>query len=272
MKFEGAHCVVTGAGRGIGEALAREFHDRGATVTVADLGGAEDVAASLQRAKGVTADVSSEDGNVALIEAAVEANGAIDLFFANAGIAGGSGELDSDDDTWATAFEVNFHAHRWAAKHLVPFWVERGSGYFCSTASAAGLLAQIGSATYTVTKHAAVAYAEWLAITYGDQGLNVSCLCPQGVDTDMLRGPPGDGDGRSGGDIVRKAGRVLDPSEVADVTATAIEHEQFLILPHPEVHDYQVFKADQPDRWLKGMRKLQREVFGPPAGALPSPG
>jgi NAD(P)-dependent dehydrogenase (short-subunit alcohol dehydrogenase family) len=151
------------------------------------------------------------------------------------------------------------HAHRWAAKHLLPGWLARGEGYFCSTASAAGLLAQIGSAPYTMTKRAAVAFAEWLSITYGDAGVRVSCLCPQGVNTDMLRA--GDGLGR-GTEVVRAAGVVLEPDDVADVVLDAIEAERFLILPHPEVQDYMVRKAQDPDRWLAGMRRLQARVGG----------
>ena len=149
----------------------------------------------------------------------------------------------------STAFDVNVNAHRWAAKHLLRGWLARGEGYFCSTASAAGLLAQIGSAPYTVTKRAAVAFAEWLSITYGDRGIRVSCLCPQGVNTDMLRG----GERRLGGgaSVVRAAGVVLEPEQVADIVADAIAEERFLILPHPEVHEYMRRKADDPDRWLR---------------------
>lgn len=261
MELKGAHCVVTGAGRGIGAALARRFHEAGAVVTLADLAGATETAAALDGTTGLEADVSTEDGNVALIRAAEEANGPIDLFFANAGISGGTGELDTPEDLWDLTMRVNFHAHRWAAKHLVPGWVARGGGYFCSTASAAGLLSQIGSAPYTVSKHAAVSFAEWLSITYGDRGLTVSCLCPQGVDTDMLRSGD-DLDGPNGSDIVKHAGEVLSPAHVADVVADAIAAERFLILPHPEVQGYREFKVGQPDRWLQGMRKLQQTVFG----------
>jgi NAD(P)-dependent dehydrogenase (short-subunit alcohol dehydrogenase family) len=138
-------------------------------------------------------------------------------------------------------------------------WLERGEGYFCSTASAAGLLAQIGSAPYTVSKHAAVAFAEWLAITYGDEGLRVSCLCPQGVNTPMLR--LGDAGGLDT-NTVRLAGTVLEPAEVAEVVLRAIEEERFLILPHPEVADYVARKAGDVERWLGGMRRLQRRARG----------
>lgn len=258
MDLQGRHVVVTGAARGIGAALARRFHAGGANVVVADRDSPADVAAELERSIGVTADISTEAGNVALIEAAEAAFGPIDLFFANAGIGGGT-DLDTPEADWEQAFAINVHAHRWAAKHLVPGWLARGEGYFCSTASAAGVLAQIGSAPYTMTKRAAVAFAEWLSITYGRRGINVSCLCPQGVNTEMLRS----GDGLGGGtDVVRTAGVVLEPERVADIVADAIAAEQFLILPHPEVRDYMMRKADDPDRWLGGMRKLQARVTG----------
>ena len=199
-----------------------------------------------------------------LIDAAEEAFGPIDLFFANAGVGTGGDPMTSDDD-WDTAFAINVHAHRWAAKHLLPGWLARGEGYFCSTASAAGLLAQIGSAPYTLTKHAAVAFAEWMSITYGDQGIRVSCLCPQGVNTAMLNGTDdaagGGLGGNVGGNVVRLAGVVLEPDDVAEIVHEAIRAEQFLILPHPEVAEYLRRKAADPDRWLAGMRKLQRRVL-----------
>ncbi len=257
MDFPDRNIVVTGAGRGIGEALARTFHDRGANVVVADVQGVDDVAASMERATGITADVSTEEGNRRLVEQAREQLGSIDLFFANAGVGIGGGILETPESDWDTAFAVNVHAHRWAAKYLLPDWLERGEGYFCSTASAAGLLAQIGSGPYTLTKRAAVAFAEYLAITHGDAGVKVTCLCPQGVNTAMLNA--GD-DGLSGGDVVRAAGVVLEPVDVAEEVAAAIEAERFFVLPHPEVADYTVLKATDPERWLGGMRKLQRRV------------
>jgi len=265
MELSGKHVVITGAASGIGAGLATRFHAEGANVVAADRDGdgAAQVAAALEQARrgsaiSVTADVGSEAGNVALIEAATEQFGPIDLFFANAGIGGGT-SLDTPEADWQRAYDVNINAHRWAAKHLVPEWVARGEGYFCSTASAAGLLSQIGSAPYTITKHAAVAFAEWLSITYGDQGIRVSCLCPQGVNTDMLRGSEQLGGGAS---VVRSAGVVMEPEEVADIVAEAIAAERFLILPHPQVHEFMKRKADDPDRWLAGMRKLQSRVLG----------
>jgi len=261
MHFDGKNIVVTGAGRGIGAALATSFHARGANVVLADLAGARDAADTLGdgRASGVTADVSTEEGNRILIETATERLGSIDLFFANAGVGSGTDLADTSEDVWNTAFAVNVHAHRWAAKYLLPAWLERGDGYFCSTASAAGLLAQIGSGPYTLTKRAAVAFAEWMAITYGDAGIKVTCLCPQGVNTAMLHA--GD-DAVSGGNVVKAAGAVLEPADVAEQVADTIEAETFFVLPHPEVADYMRAKAGDPDRWLGGMRKLQRRVMG----------
>lgn len=259
MDLHGRNVVVTGAGRGIGEALARAFHARGAHVALADLAGAGDVAATLEGAIAFDADVSTEAGNRDLVAEARHALGRIDLFFANAGVGLGGDVLETPEEDWNLAFDVNVHAHRWAAKYLLADWLERGDGYFCSTASAAGLLAQIGSGPYTLTKRAAVAFAEYLAITYGDAGVKVSCLCPQGVNTQMLHA--GD-DAVSGGNVVKVAGAVLEPAEVAEATCRAIEAETFFVLPHPEVADYMQRKAADPDRWLGGMRKLQRTVLG----------
>jgi NAD(P)-dependent dehydrogenase (short-subunit alcohol dehydrogenase family) len=259
MDLQDKNVVVTGAGRGIGEALAREFHARGARVAVADLRGADAVAASLNGAIAFEADVSTEAGNKALVEGAIEAMGHIDLFFANAGVGNGSDVLATPEDDWELAMNVNVHAHRWAARYLLPDWLERGEGYFCSTASAAGLLAQIGSGPYTLSKRAAVAFAEYMSITYGDRGIKVTCLCPQGVNTAMLNA--GD-DAVSGGNVVKAAGDVLEPADVAVQVADTIEQETFFVLPHPEVAGYMQMKAASPDRWLGGMRKLQRTVMG----------
>ena len=257
MELQGKNVVVTGAGRGIGEALARAFHAEGAQVVLADVQGAEAVAATLDGAVGITSDVSTEEGNAALVAEAKDALGSIDLFFANAGVGTGHELADTDEQAWDIAFAVNVHAHRWAAKYLLPDWLARGEGYFCSTASAAGLLAQIGSGPYSVTKRAAVGFAEWLSITYGDRGIKVSCLCPQGVNTAMLHG--GD-DPISGANVVKAAADVLEPEQVAGDVVATIREERFFVLPHPEVAGYMQFKATDPDRWLAGMRKLQRRV------------
>lgn len=267
MELSGKHTVVTGAANGIGRAIAQRFHAQGARVVLADCDPeplrrlADDLNAQRPAsAYAVAADVGTEAANAALVAEAEAIFGPIDLFFANAGIGGGT-DLSTSEENWNKAFNVNVHAHRWAAKYLLPNWLERGDGYFCSTASAAGLLSQIGSAPYSLTKHAALAFAEWLSITYGNRGLKVSCLCPQGVNTNMLRGADAANDGPSG-NVVRTAGVVLEPDQVAEVVVQVIGAETFLILPHPEVAGYVVKKATEHERWLAGMRKLQLRVLG----------
>ena len=256
MQFTDRHVVVTGAAGGIGAALSRSFAARGARVTATDVVEPSfDAAASITT---VVSDLSSEAGNRSLIDSARELNGPIDLFFANAGVALGVDPMD-DEELWDTSFNVNIHAHRWAARYLIPDWLERGSGYFASTASAAGLLAQIGSAPYSVTKHAAVAFAEWMSITYGARGISVTCLCPQGVNTNMLNASEVLGDG---GEVVRSVGEVLEPSDVAEQVADAIEAEQFFVLPHAEVADYMKFRAEDTEKWIGGMQRLQRRIMG----------
>lgn len=265
MKLGGKTAVVTGAARGIGRALATAFQREGARVALVDLDhpdlhglAGELNAARAMSAMALPADLTTEAANVEVIDAVRHSWGDIDLFFANAGIAAGT-DLTTDEATWNKAFDINLHAHRWAAKHLMPRWLERGDGYFCSTASAAGLLSQIGSAPYTLTKHGALAFAEWLSITYGNRGLKVSCLCPQGVNTDMLR--QADDFGR-GANVVKAAGAVLEPDDVAREVVRAIDEERFLILPHPEVAEYAKAKANDRERWIGGMRRLQMKVYG----------
>ncbi|HEY4331977.1 MAG TPA: SDR family oxidoreductase [Ilumatobacteraceae bacterium] len=267
MDLSGKHTTVTGAANGIGKALAERFHRAGANVVVADIdgAGASRVAAALNEirpgsALGVRADVSSEQGNADLVHAAEQAFGIVDLFFANAGVGLGT-DLETSEHDWNLAFDVNVHAHRWAAKYLLPAWLDRGDGYFCSTASAAGLLSQIGSLPYSMTKHAAVGFAEWMSLTYGARGLKVSCLCPQGVNTNMLNAGsvPGSGAATS---VVRAAGVVLEPAEVAEAVLAVIGAETFLIAPHPEVLDFWARKVSDYDRWLGGMRKLQARIVG----------
>jgi NAD(P)-dependent dehydrogenase (short-subunit alcohol dehydrogenase family) len=258
VQLRDRHVVVTGAAGGIGAALARRFHAEGARVVVTDLAGAERVSRELPGSLALDADMADERQIVAMIDAAEQHFGPIDLYFANAGIGIGTDPMD-DEAKWQLSFDVNVHAHRWAARRLLPDWLERGDGYFCSTASAAGVLAQIGSATYSVSKHAAVAFAEWLSITYGKRGLKVSCLCPQGVNTNMLAQDDTIGSGTS---VVKAVGRVLEPDEVAEIVVAAIGDERFLILPHPEVADYMARKGSDPERWLAGMRKLQQRIAG----------
>jgi NAD(P)-dependent dehydrogenase (short-subunit alcohol dehydrogenase family) len=241
--------VVTGGGSGIGRSLARRFAADGARgVVVADLAGADAVADEIG-GLAVTTDVSVEADIVALIDAAEAAYGPIDLFCSNAGI-GTFGGPEVPDAEWQRIWEINVMGHVYAARHLVPRMIERGGGYLLNTASAAGLLTQLGSAPYSVTKHAAVAFAEWLSITYGEQGIKVSVLCPQGVRTAMTA-PLGDDGGVVGVD------GMMEPEEVADVVVEALADERFLVLPHPEVGDYFRRKADDYQRWLGGMRRLQ---------------
>lgn len=263
MELAGKHVVITGAAGGIGSAIARRMFAAGAQVVASDVGGADALTAELPGAVSVAADLRSEAGTNALIDAAEAAFGPVDVFFANAGVAVGTDPMD-EEATWELAFDVNIHAHRWAARRLLPGWLARGEGYFCSTASAAGLLAQIGSAPYSVTKHAAVAFAEWLAITYHDRGLRVSCLCPQGVNTNMINAPRDtlpDG-ARLAGDVVRAAGRILEPGDVAEEVYRALLDERFLVLPHGEVAGYMALRGTEHERWMAGMRKLQRRVTG----------
>jgi NAD(P)-dependent dehydrogenase (short-subunit alcohol dehydrogenase family) len=266
MELNDRVMVVTGGASGIGRALARRFAAEGAKgVVVADLHGegAEAVAAELGNgALGMHCDVTSEADVEALIARAEESFGPIDLFCANAGIGSGTG-LDSPDELWRQTYAVNVHAHVIAARLLVPKWLERGEGYFLSTASAAGLLSQIGDAPYSVTKHAAVAFSEWLSLTYGDRGLRVSCLCPMGVNTALLNsGLEIEGEEGLGARVVAASGHVLEPAEVAEVVVRGLADERFLILPHPEVGEFLKRKGADPDRWLAGMRRLQAQVMG----------
>lgn len=250
MNAEGKVAVVTGAGGGIGAALARALADAGARVTTTDLRGDVDVRADV-----------SQTGEIERVLDAAGGAAAVDLYCANAGIGGEQG-IGDDDDQWARIVDVNVLAHVRAARLLLPGWLERGSGYFVATASAAGLLTQIGAAPYSVTKHAAVAFAEWLSITYGDRGVGVSCLCPMGVNTDMLNSglDAEDADTALGASVVAAAGAVLEPEEVAERVLEAIAAETFLVLPHPEVLDFYRRKGADYDRWIRGMRRLQAQV------------
>ncbi|MVZ91272.1 SDR family NAD(P)-dependent oxidoreductase [Microbacter sp. ANSKLAB05] len=273
MQVQDKVAVVTGAAGGIGAALAEALVEAGARVVVSDLDG-ERLAATAERlaatagAESVVAvagDASNDADIARMITAAKEQlGGDVDIYFANAGVGDGSG-LEATDEQWALALDVNLLAHTRAARQLVPGWVERGSGYFVSTASAAGLLTQIGSATYSVTKHGAVGFAEWLAVAYGDQGVGVSCLCPMGVDTDMLRSGMSTSDGEGGrvaAAAVTGAGEVLAPRDVADQVLAAVAEGTFLITPHADVREMQRRKVDDPDRWIRGMQRYQRHLRG----------
>jgi NAD(P)-dependent dehydrogenase (short-subunit alcohol dehydrogenase family) len=249
--------------------MALRFARDGARgVVVADLNheAASAVAAEIgASALAVGCDVADGDQIADLIEAAEVRFGEIDLFCANAGIGGGTGLEDTSDEQWDRAFDVNVRAHVTAARLLVPGWIERGGGYFLSTASAAGLLSVIGSAPYAVTKHAAVAFAEWLAITYGDRGVRVSCLCPMAVDTPLLAdGLAQDGEAGAGLRIVTGAGALLAPDDVADAVLAGLADESFLILPHPEVQQMYSSKAADHGAWIAAMQHARRSVTSTP--------
>jgi NAD(P)-dependent dehydrogenase (short-subunit alcohol dehydrogenase family) len=246
--------VVTGAARGIGEALARRFareEPRGLVVSDIDAEPLDAVAAEIA-ALAVPADVSVEADTIAVIDSAEDRFGPVDLFCANAGI-GIAGDEQTDDSEWDRLWGINLMSHVHAARRLIPEWRARGEGYFLATVSAAGLLTNLKAAQYSVTKHAALAFAEWLSVTYGDEGIRVSALCPQGVRTRLL----------DAADEFRTLLEpvALEPDQVAEAVVSGLADESFLILPHPEVAQYFQNKANDYDRWLGGMRKLQRSVF-----------
>ncbi|MEE4025975.1 SDR family oxidoreductase [Gordonia sp. PKS22-38] len=269
MHLDGTVAIVTGAGGGIGAAIATELTSRGGRVVITDLvaDGLDTVAAEIETTAPdsiatIVGDAASPDHIDRSIALAESRFGPVDLYFANAGISGAPG-LAATDDEWSQVIDVNLMGHIRAARRLVPKWVQRGGGYFVSTASAAGLLTQLGSATYSVTKHAAVGFAEWLNVTYGDRGVRASCLCPMGVDTKLLRpdDTPTDDEALLMQRAVETAGRVLTPAEVAGVVMDAIDDERFLILPHPEVLEMYRHKGADYDRWLKGMRRYQQSLI-----------
>ena len=254
MEIRDKGIVVTGAASGIGKALAERFAADGAKfVACADLNG--DGAKAVADAIGQPAfscDVSKEAEIQSLIETVEAEHGPIDLFCSNAGI-GFAGGAEVENDKWQLIWEVNVMAHVWAARHLVPRMAARGGGYLLNTASAAGLLSQVGSASYAVTKHAAVGLAEWLALTHGDDGIKVSVLCPQAVRTKMTVGNE---------EGVASIDGMIEPEDVAEACVKAIAEETFLVLPHPEVIRYMHNKTENYDRWIGGMRKLNRAYKG----------
>ncbi|MEG3629251.1 SDR family oxidoreductase [Streptomyces poriticola] len=242
-----AGVVVTGAGGGIGAALARRFAAEGARVVVNDL--------DADGAKAVADEIGGiavpGDASAIVADAREALGGTVDIYCANAGVASGGTEA-ADPAVWELAWDVNVMAHVRAAHALLPDWLERGGGRFVSTVSAAGLLTMIGAAPYSVTKHGAYAFAEWLSLTYRHRGLKVHAICPQGVRTAMLTASG------SAGDLVLQP-TAIEPDDVADALFKGIEEDRFLILPHPEVAEYYQARAAEPDRWLTGMNRLQQQ-------------
>jgi len=250
MELKDKIIVVTGAASGIGRAMCQRFAEEGAKHIACvdrDMAGAEETA-KMMGGTAYHVDVSVKDQITGMIDTVEAQLGPIDLFCSNAGIAVPGG-VEVEDDAWQRIWEINVMSHVWAARHLVPLMTARGGGYLLNTASAAGLLNQIGSAPYGVTKHAAVGLAEWLALSYGDQGIKVSVLCPQAVRTEMTRGHE---------DHVAAIDGMMEPGPVAEACVQTIRAETFLVLPHKEVETYMRNKTDNYDRWIGGMRKLNR--------------
>ena len=254
MKVEGKVAVITGAASGIGRALARRFKAEGAAgIAVADM--QEEAMVALADEIGalpIVTDVSREGDIQTLVERAENELGPIDIFCSNAGIAWLGGE-DVPDADWQKNWDIHVMAHVYAARAVAPKMAARGDGYLINTASAAGLLSHVNSATYSVTKHAAIAFGEWLSIEYGTRGVKVSVLCPQAVRTAMTQG-------REGG--VASLDGMIDPEELTDSVIETMDREEFLILPHPVVLDYLQRKTSDYDRWLGGMRKLKERYRG----------
>jgi NAD(P)-dependent dehydrogenase (short-subunit alcohol dehydrogenase family) len=264
MELADRHIVVTGAAGGIGRALVRRFDAEGARAVVAadlDLDGARAIADEVG-GLAVALDAGRESSVQALVREAGEANGPIDIFVSNAGVPGAMGGPEADDDAWDEAWRVNVMAHVWASRALLPEMLERGEGYLVNTASAAGLLTQVSSLVYSVTKHAAVALAEWMAIEYGESGVRVSCICPQGVRTPMLDLAMEE----PAGAAALTAGGLIEPEDVADAVVAGIRDERLLILPHENVAGFLALKGSDPERWLKGMRRIVRDARGATAG------
>lgn len=247
---QGANVVVTGAGGGIGAALARRFVAEGARVVVNDI----DPGRTKAIAEEIGATPVPGDASAIVDEARDALGGTIDVYCANAGLAS-PGDAFAAETVWAAAWDVNVMAHVRAARALLPGWLERGSGRFVSTVSAAGLLTMVGAAPYSVSKHGAYAFAEWLSLTYRHRGLKVHAICPQGVRTDMLTAAG------SAGELVL-APTAIEPEDVADALFAGIEADRFLILPHPEVADYYRARASDPERWLNNMGHIQQKWEG----------
>ena len=250
MQVKNKRVVVTGAASGIGKALAVSFKKAGAQSVVAvdiNITGAEKTAKDIDGIA-VKANVGQESDILNVIEKGNEFSGGIDIFCSTAGIGGVHGFFDVKTEDWQNIWEVNVMSHIYAARNVLPQMLDRGEGYLMSTASAAGVLTQIGSAGYSVTKAAAVSFAEWIKITYGTKGIGVSCLCPQAVRTAMTAGGPG----------VAGIDGMIEPEEAAADVIDAIEKDRFLVTPHPEVLEYMKRKGTDRDRWISGMQRLQQ--------------
>ncbi|MEX1034205.1 MAG: SDR family oxidoreductase [Cellvibrionaceae bacterium] len=258
MKLEGKTVVVTGGASGIGRGLVERFKKEGAAnIVIADINAGElEAFAAEVGATAQLCDVGKEEEVEKLVKYTEDTFGQIDLFCGNAGIIA-KGGVETPNETWDKMWAVNVMAHVYATRHALPAMLKRGDGYFLITASAAGLLSQVGSATYSVTKHAAVALAEWILITHGAQGIKVSALCPQAVESKMTANSDGGVAGQDG---------MLSAAQVAEVVVQSLDEERFMVLPHPEVEKYFRNKASDYQRWIRGMQRLQAQF-----GSLPIP-
>lgn len=257
MNLQDKVVLITGGGRGIGRALAQRFHSEGARVLVADLDAhSASAVADEVGGHGFGVDMGSEASVSSMLDAALDLYGRVDVFCSNAGILSVGG-IDASDEVWQQAWQVNFMAHVYAARRLVPPMLERGDGAFVLTASAAGLLSQIGGAPYAATKHATVAFAEWLHLTHSHQGLRVVCVCPLGVRTAMLT--ENEGKEPLADHLAQTA---VEPEDVADATLASLREGRFLALPDPKALEFFQGKAMDYDRWLAGMNRLQRDLMG----------
>ena len=257
MEVENKRIIITGSANGIGSSLSRVFKERNVkSMILVDLDESNNSKLA-NEVGGITykADVGNENDIIKLVEFAKQEMGGIDIFCSNAGISGAGGLLNTSNEDWSSIWNINVMSHIHAAKHALPSMLEQGYGYFMNTASAAGLLTQLGAAGYSVTKSAAVSFAEWLKVTYGERGIGVSCLCPQGVRTPMVEDAP-----EIVGSLVSIDG-LLEPDVVANEVMECIEREQFLITPHPEVLEYMKIKASDPDRWINGMQSLTKQLI-----------
>ena len=261
MRVTDRVVVITGGARGIGAALARRFSVEGAAAVIVTDRSATDAAAVADGltvpAEGLAVDVTDEQQIATLVRDVEKQYGRIDLFCSNAGVTTGGG-VEAPDEDWERSWAVNVLSHVYAARAVLPGMLARGDGYLLQTCSAAGVLTAVGDAAYTATKHAAVGLAEWLSVTYGDRGIKVSALCPQGVNTPLLT--DGLTAGHLGARVVAASGPLLEPDDVAEVVVQGLAEERFLLLPHPEVARYAQHKATDPDRWLAAMRRMTREL------------